>query len=821
MPEALAPFILSIASAALGSEITAATVVATVGTFTITAGMLASAAATIGIGVVAVGVGLLLAPKPPAPENGQFAIQQALPPRSYGYGHVRFAGFIAFLEESGGNLFQVCAVFGHQCAGVINYFLNDDEVTVAVGPLSTPYVFNGGQVLGGADGRYVLAIWLDYRLGLPTETNYSFMTATFPGIWGADHRGDNVTSAFMFALASNAQNFEKTYPYARPQFSAVWKTALVYDPRISDATPTPATITIASPGVLTIGSAAPAAGTACVLSTTGALPTGLTPGTTYYVVNPSGSTFQLALAGTEGVTGFGAVPIATTGSQSGTHTALLGQTFANPQSWPFSQNAALCILHFECFSAYGPQLPYETAILPVLAAWIAAANTCDEEVALKAGGTEPRYWLGGMSTTNQDPRSTLQAMLAACDGWFTQRGDGTIILIPGYYADFPAAVTITDDDIIGFDVQTDLPDESKVNSITATWTSPSNGYTTVETDPLDDEADQLARGRRRQARLDLGWVQSNGQASRLLKREFIRQQAPLRGTLLLKITALNAFYERWITVNSLTIPRLNGVVIENRKTVISITQPTVMDFVQVGSEADVYNPTTDESAPPTVPTRPTTIGLPIPATVAAVAEEISAAGITTIYLNVSWDQPTNTITGALRTDITYVVQYQLSSGSAGWIQQIYQPDAVMISAGRVSINTPPVPANTTVEVEVASTGVGAQTAFSTPVTTNTDAANIAPGPPTSFTATGAAGSAALSCVAPNSINFSGVQFYRAATGTPFSGAVPVGTEIFGAPNATLTHTDTVAAGTYDYFVTALNSFGTASSPTGPATATVT
>jgi hypothetical protein len=54
-------------------------------------------------------------------------------------------------------------------------------------------------------------------------------------------------------------------------------------------------------------------GTTVILSTDGALPTGLTVGVTYYVVNVSGLTFQLALTP-------GGSPITTSGTQSGTHT---------------------------------------------------------------------------------------------------------------------------------------------------------------------------------------------------------------------------------------------------------------------------------------------------------------------------------------------------------------------------------------------------------------------------------------------------------------------------------------------------------------------
>ncbi len=74
------------------------------------------------------------------------------------------------------------------------------------------------------------------------------------------------------------------------------------------------TITIASPGVITWTGHTFANGTPLKLTTTGALPTGLTAGTQYYVVSSAANTFSLA-------TTVGGAAINTSGSQSGTHTA--------------------------------------------------------------------------------------------------------------------------------------------------------------------------------------------------------------------------------------------------------------------------------------------------------------------------------------------------------------------------------------------------------------------------------------------------------------------------------------------------------------------
>ena len=73
-----------------------------------------------------------------------------------------------------------------------------------------------------------------------------------------------------------------------------------------------ATITIASPAVVTV-SVAPPNGTPVVFSTTGALPTGLTAGTVYYVVNATATTFEVSAT-------VGGSSINTSGTQSGVQT---------------------------------------------------------------------------------------------------------------------------------------------------------------------------------------------------------------------------------------------------------------------------------------------------------------------------------------------------------------------------------------------------------------------------------------------------------------------------------------------------------------------
>ena len=75
------------------------------------------------------------------------------------------------------------------------------------------------------------------------------------------------------------------------------------------------TMTIASPGVITWTNHGLVAGTPIIFATTGALPTGLVAGTTYYVVPTiAANTFSVAAT-------IGGAAIVTSGTQSGVHTA--------------------------------------------------------------------------------------------------------------------------------------------------------------------------------------------------------------------------------------------------------------------------------------------------------------------------------------------------------------------------------------------------------------------------------------------------------------------------------------------------------------------
>jgi hypothetical protein len=494
------------------------------------------------------------------------------------------------------------------------------------------------------------------------------------------------------------------------------------------------------------------------------------------------------------------------------------QSYLSPSTWKFSSNPVLAWLDFMCFSRFGYQRDYATTILPIVDLINRAADDCDEFVPMKSGGTQPRYRLGFFMSAEQDRKIALQAILASCDGWMCQRGDGTIIMEVGKYRE-PLCI-LTDADIIGYSLQSDAPSSQRINQSTARYTSPENHYITVETFSVIDAADQAIRpGPPRVSILDLSAVQNIGQASRLHKREVIRQRARVRGTLTVKWSGMDACYGRRIRVQSNTIPLLNNAVIENIKSVQSAsTQTCEISFIRVGAEIDEYNAAVDESPPAKIPQKPRTFVLEPPENIDAVAVQMLDANSNTyVSIHVSWDDPYD---GVVNHPVqAFAVRWRVI-GAPSWNQTDY--DSLTPSAGQFEVETGLVPPEQNIEVQVASKGVTALSQWSAPsVEVDTHVASVAPGEPTNLMATGAVGIVNLSARFPNSPNVASIRFYRSIVGGGFGLATAIGTDVYGAANATGAYAHTVTAGTYDFYVVAKNAAGVASTDAGPVTATAT
>jgi hypothetical protein len=130
------------------------------------------------------------------------------------------------------------------------------------------------------------------------------LTGWGAGTWGSGSWGIGVTGTDPVRLWSQSNFGEDLIFGFRGGGIYYWDASTGYRA-------TPVTVTIASPGVISFVSTIPN-NTAIQLLTTGALPTGLVPGTVYYAVNASDNTCNLAATA-------GGGPINTSGTQSGTH----------------------------------------------------------------------------------------------------------------------------------------------------------------------------------------------------------------------------------------------------------------------------------------------------------------------------------------------------------------------------------------------------------------------------------------------------------------------------------------------------------------------
>ncbi len=483
-------------------------------------------------------------------------------------------------------------------------------------------------------------------------------------------------------------------------------------------------------------------------------------------------------------------------------------------TWQFSANNALVRIWYECFCPHGPRRSYDIAVVPRLATWIEQADACDDPIALKAGGTVPRYECGFWWQSTTERAQVRASIMASCDGWDCEFGDGSFVMLVGKY--IAPTETLTDDDIVGYQLESDTLDGEYTNSLSIKWTNPDEQYGEQDAPPWEDD-EAISEYGLRSSSVDLWPVQNQSQARRLAKRLFLRANAPLRGTLTTNLASLRLIGDRWAIVQSDKIaPLANSVIeIKNQKTDLVNLRRTI-EFVVVNPNVlDAWDAATEEGEPPPATYEPVNDTPPVPDNVDAVATGEEMSDYTTgVTLAVSWDEVPD------RTDLTWTVQYQ-QSGADGWIEMpVASPT---IAGGRVYAQTGFVTVGSIYYVQVQSHGVGGPSGYSTPaVLVLTDTTNIAPGPPTSPSTAGGVGEVQVLWNNPLSTNFASASVWRAAVGDPFGSATLVTSGITGASGAAASYANTgLAAGSYDFWITAENAYGTSSTPAGPVTGTAT
>ena len=142
------------------------------------------------------------------------------------------------------------------------------------------------------------------------------------------------------------------------------------------------------------------------------------------------------------------------------------------QTTAYSNNAALCVRDF-ITSEYGLN---DSAIDDVV--FSAAANECDEDVTLDAGGTEKRYTINGIIKASSPIGDVLGRMSTACAGTLFW-GSGYWKLKVGAYS--APVKTLTLDDLRGpISMSTRSSMRDSFNGVSGTFNDAANGFITAD-----------------------------------------------------------------------------------------------------------------------------------------------------------------------------------------------------------------------------------------------------------------------------------------------------------------------------------------------------
>lgn len=209
--------------------------------------------------------------------------------------------FVTFSGATGlgGNITAAMLNKEHQIT-----YINANSYTITVTGTA-----NATDVSGSPGGGTVTAA---YQINTGPSVQVP-LTGWGAGTWGTGAWGSGSGSSIALRIWDNA-NFGEDLVFG-PRGGPIyyWDATGTVNTRgvLLSSTGGTVTLTIATPCVITLSTVL-AEGTAIKLATTGALPTGLTAGTTYYLRNVDGVTANLSATAT------GAL-INTTGTQSGTH----------------------------------------------------------------------------------------------------------------------------------------------------------------------------------------------------------------------------------------------------------------------------------------------------------------------------------------------------------------------------------------------------------------------------------------------------------------------------------------------------------------------
>ena len=272
--------------------------------------------------------------------------------------------------------------------------------------------------------------------------------------------------------------------------------------------------------------------------------------------NPSAGTFQVLQLGAKLWTG--GIPNITA--------VIRGRHVYDPRTGTvgYSTNSALCVADYLCDKLYGYGIDYETGINEE--ALIAAANACDEDVDLKAGGVQKRYTTNGTFTCDEPRDQLLARLLGAMQGRAVYDGDRWTIFAGVW---LPASETLTDDDMRApSTIATMQSAADAFNGVKGVHNSPDNKYQPADFPAIQSDALRgLDGGEEAWNDIELPFTDNPAMAQRIAKIQLLDARQEIRevfrgklscwrvlgGTTIKRTSARYAWPEKLFTVEQVSL----------------------------------------------------------------------------------------------------------------------------------------------------------------------------------------------------------------------------------------------------------------------------
>lgn len=140
--------------------------------------------------------------------------------------------------------------------------------------------------------------------------------------------------------------------------------------------------------------------------------------------------------------------------------------------WRISENPAIILYDYMTNADFGCGIDSAYFDLDSVAA---AANICDEQVPLAAGGTQNRYTFDGSFTMEEQYQEVIEKILLSMQGRLVYNGNKYRFLAGAYYA--PTSPTITEADLrAGPTISTILSRRDRFNGVKGTYVDPNQKF---------------------------------------------------------------------------------------------------------------------------------------------------------------------------------------------------------------------------------------------------------------------------------------------------------------------------------------------------------